>query len=335
MTDLYPEIEPFTTGRLDVGDGHNLYWEISGNPDGQPILFLHGGPGSGTRPWQRQLFNPQKYKIILLDQRGSGKSTPHASIENNTTPDLVADIEKLRVHLGLSRWAVFGGSWGSTLALAYADRHAERIDALVMYGIFLCRDAELRALYFEGGVASQIFPDLFAPYIALLPPEDRADPIAGYKKLFESPDAALRRDAVILWTELEYRVSRLSLSAEEAAQSSQNVKDSLQEFNAVLSHSLLENHYFMHKGFLDADEILKNIGQKIAGIPTHIIQGRYDIVCPFITAWQLHIAVPHSRLHVVEAAGHSGRAPEMRSVLVNVLDSLDFNSKGNLREHRV
>ena len=315
LNPLYPPIDPYDTGMLDVGDGHKLYWEQSGNPDGQPIIFLHGGPGSGTSPAHRQFFNPDKYRIILFDQRGAGKSTPHASLDNNTTPHLVADIEKLRTSLDIESWYVSGGSWGSTLALAYAMEHSARVNALVLYGIFLCRDEELRDLYFEGGTSSRIFPDVFEDFINLLPEDKRDNPLQGYQDLFQSTDSDIRLKAVDLWTRLEKRVSALIVSEE-------TLNEKMSDPDYVLAHSLVENHYFLSNGFIDGDKILRELPMKINGKTMHIIQGRYDMVCPFKTAWDLHKACSHSKLHIIDNAGHTAEEPKTTSKLIEILDML-------------
>ena len=315
MKTLYPEIEPYDHGYLEVGGNHRIYWETSGNPDGAPMVFLHGGPGSGSSPWQRQLYNPDKYRIILFDQRGSGKSSPHASLENNTTSHLVDDMEKIREHLAVDKWHVSGGSWGSTLALAYADKHADRLKSISMYGIFLCRKQELQDLYFDGGIASRVFPEIFYEYLALLPEEDRADPIVGYGKLFASKDEKLRTAAIDKWTRLEKRVSALVVSQE-----SLNSEMSNPDF--VISHSLVEQHYFKNYGFVDGDKILDSVPEKLENIPVHIIQGRYDMVCPFKTAWELRNALKNCTFHEIPAAGHTAKEPQTTAKLVDVFDSL-------------
>lgn len=312
---LYPEITPYKTGMMDTGDGHSIYWEVCGNPKGRAVVVLHGGPGSGCKPWHRQWFNPKKYNIVLFDQRGCGRSTPHASLKNNTTPHLIADMEMLRRTLGIEKWIVFGGSWGSTLALAYADCHAKRVTALVMYGIFLCRNSELRDLYFEGGVASKVFPDAFDPYFSLLPQADRKNPIKGYKKLFQSKNIKSRNKALDLWTRLENRALRLVTSPEQLAVS-------MSDPAYVLSHSLIENHYFLKEGFIDGARILKTIGKKMKNLPVHIVQGRYDMVCPFKTAWELHKAIPHSHLHIIDDAGHTAREPKTMHTLIKIMNEL-------------
>jgi len=312
---LYPSIMPYETGFLDVGDGHRLYWEVSGNRHGIPVVFLHGGPGSGTHAWQRTFFDPEKYRIILFDQRGCGQSTPHARLEYNTTAHLVSDMELLRVHLGVEQWTVFGGSWGSTLALAYADIHSHRVSALVMYGIFLARKSELHDLYYSGGIVSKIFSDVFEPYIKMLPPEKRAEPIDGYKDLFHSPDLPTRMKALDLWTRLEKRISRLVVTEDE-------LQKAMSDPQEVLAHSLIENHYFLHHGFVNGDELLRTLGSKLVKIPVHIVQGRYDMVCPVTTAFELHRAIPTSQLSIVEDVGHSAQEPKLQRQLVDVMDEL-------------
>jgi proline iminopeptidase len=315
MNALYPETAPREEGMMKTGDGHEIYWARYGNRKGTPVVFLHGGPGSGCTSFQPRLFNPKKYDVIIFDQRGCGKSRPHASLKNNTTPHLVADMEQLRKYLGVEKWAVVGGSWGSTLALAYAHSHAKKILALAMWGIFLSRPAELRDLYFDGGVASRVFPDAFEKYLGMLPKADRINPIKGYRKLFLSKNRALRLKALANWTRMELRASRLIVSEED-------LNSQMENPDYVLSHSLIENHYFLHDGFIDGDGVLKTIGRKLKDIPVHIVQGRYDMVCPFATAWDLHKAVKHSVLHVIDDEGHSARQPKMQAKVVGVLDDL-------------
>jgi len=317
MVNLYDQTEVFNKGMLEVGGGHSIYFEESGNPEGIALVGLHGGPGSGMPVWWRGLFNPEKYRLVLFDQRGSGRSIPHASLENNTTPDLVEDMEKLREHLSIDKWAVFGGSWGSTLALAYADKHANKISALMMYGIFLCRKKELEGLYYQGGVASEVFPDVFEGYISMLPEDDRKDPIEGYRKLFLSKNKETRHKAIDMWTRLEKRVSRLVVTKEE-------LDEQMSDPDFVLSHSLIENHYFINSGFIDGDKILETIGEKVKNIPVHILQGRYDMVCPFKTAWELHKAVPNSKLHILEDVGHTARDPKVTEKLLEIADNLEI-----------
>lgn len=310
----YPDITPYDTGFLKRGE-HSLYYEKNGNPNGLPVVVLHGGPGSGTSPWQRQMFNPEKYNIILFDQRGCGKSVPHASLSNNTTPHLVSDIHALKIHLGFEKWHVFGGSWGSTLALAYADKFADEILSLTMYGIFLCRERELFDLYFDGGIVSHVFPEVFTEYLELLPKEDKANPIIGYDKLFKHENEKLRHKAIELWTKLEKRVSRLIVTDDDL-----NAEMSNPEY--VLSHSIIENHYFMNNGFIDGDAIIKNIGLKVKHIAVNLIQGRYDMVCPFATAYELHKSIPHSALHIIPDAGHSANEKGTTAAIIKILDEI-------------
>tara|TARA_R110000868_G_scaffold262401_2_gene521071 strand:- start:48192 stop:49130 length:939 start_codon:yes stop_codon:yes gene_type:complete len=310
----YPEITPYQTGHLDRGL-HKIYFECSGNPKGLPIVFLHGGPGSGTQAWQRQFFDPQKFHIILLDQRGCGKSEPHASLEDNTTAHLVADVHALKEYLNIEKWHVIGGSWGSTLALAYADKYAEEILSLTMWGIFLCRERELFDLYHEGGVASRVFADVFDTYINILPESDRANPIAGYYKILHGNDKKLIAQALRLWKKWEVSISRLEMPVAD-------IEKSLENEDGVEAFSLIENHYFMNNGFIDGDRLLKSVGTKVKNIPVSIIQGRYDMVCPFKTAYELHKNIPHSQLHVISNAGHSSKEQKSLEKIVNTLNSL-------------
>jgi proline iminopeptidase len=312
---LHGESELRDSGWMKTPDGHEIYWERRGKRGGAPAVFLHGGPGSGMSAWHACTLDPKKYDIVTFDQRGAGKSRPHASLKNNTTPHLVADMEQLRKKFGLEKWLICGGSWGSTLALAYADKYPKRVSALVVWGVFLARQEELEFLYYPGGTVSRIFPEVFEPYLALLPKAARKNPIKGYNALFRAKNRALRLKAVDVWTRLESSVLRL-ITTEE------NLKASMDDPEYVLAHSLLENHYFMKKGFIDGDKILKGIGAKLRSVPVHIIQGRYDMVTPFLTAWELHKAVKHSRLHVIPDAGHHGREPGITRKLVEILDGL-------------
>jgi proline iminopeptidase len=293
----------------------------SGNPVGEPLIFLHGGPGSGHNPDHRRLFDPARFRIVQFDQRGCGLSTPHGSLERNTTPHLVADTLRLAQQLGLRKFHLAGGSWGSTLALAFADAHPEYLASLVIYGVFLCRDRELAALYLPGGIAAQVYPDLFAPYLELLPEADRADPIEGYGKLFRSNDPARRNEALAAWTRLEMKMLRLVVPDAE-------LEAAMTDTAYVLSHSLLENHYFRHRGFIDGSRILREIGGRLRGIPVHIVAGRYDMVCPMITAWELHKAMPGSHLTIVPAAGHSFREPGVTDALMRAGEALPVLASG-------
>ncbi len=315
MDYLYPPIEPYNASSLAVSDGHSIYFEESGNPKGRAIAFLHGGPGSGTNPTQRRFFNPEKFRIILHDQRGSGRSRPHGSLKANTTAHLIADMEALRQSLDISTWSLFGGSWGSTLALAYANAHASSVNAMILYGIFLCRQSELEGLYYPQGLAHHFFPEIFERYIELLPAEERSNPIKGYDKLFHSTDADARRQAIEMWTLLEKRVS--ALQVDEAALSKE-----MSDPDYVLSHSLIENHYFLHHGFIDGDALLRELPAKLAEIDVQIIAGRYDLVCPLITAYQLHKALGRSRLTIVPDAGHTWREAGNIAAIRTATDAL-------------
>ncbi|MCP4932855.1 MAG: prolyl aminopeptidase [bacterium] len=312
---LFPPIDPYQTGSLKVLGGHELYFECSGNPDGQPILFLHGGPGTGSSPDTRRLFNHQRCNIIQFDQRGCGKSTPHGSLIENTTDHLVDDIIKLLNLLSIDQVHLAGGSWGSTLALAFAMTHPNRVRSILIYGIFLCRASEFKALYFEGGVVSQIYPEVFSSFIELLPNADRADPIKGYAKLFGSNNIELRNNALHMWTLLEQQASRLIVDQKR-------LQTEMANPDYVLSHSLIENHYFQQNGFLDGDQLLTVAGERLADIPTHIINGRYDLICPMITAHELNKAIPHSKLTIVPDAGHSFRDPGMCDVIIRASSKL-------------
>ncbi|MAF31952.1 MAG: prolyl aminopeptidase [Magnetococcales bacterium] len=310
----YPEIQPYKTAFLPRGQ-HKIYYELSGNPEGVPIVFLHGGPGSGTSAWQRQFFNPEKYQIILLDQRGCGQSIPHGCLAQNTTSDLVEDLHALKEQLGHQKWHVFGGSWGSTLALAYADQYPEDFLSVVVYGVFLCRERELFNMYEKGGVSSVVFADVFEDFANVLPTEQQGHIIQNYHRIFQTGEQKLKKKALQAWTKWELCISRLEV--DEAALNAQ-----MENADYVLSHSLIENHYFVNKGFIDGDAILKTIGQKTQDFPVHIVQGRYDMVCPFETAYQLHKAVPHSQLYVIGNAGHTAKEQRTTQKITEILDQL-------------
>jgi proline iminopeptidase len=307
---LYPAIEPHETGRLKVSDVHELYWEVSGNPNGKPAVFLHGGPGAGTEPKQRGFFDPARYRIVLFDQRGCGKSTPHASLEQNTTWDLVEDIEKLRAHLGIERWQVFGGSWGSTLALAYAERHPDRVTELVLRGIFMLRRRELAWFYQDG--ASQLFPDAWEKYLEPIPREERGDLIGAYHRRLTSSDPSVRQAAARAWSIWEAATSFLYANLEHVSHAGED------DFS--LAFSRIESHYFVNGGFFEREsQLLDDVG-KIRDIPGVIVQGRYDVVCPMESAWDLHRAWPQADLRVVPDAGHSAFEPGIMHELLCATD---------------
>jgi proline iminopeptidase len=307
---LYPPIEPYETGFLDVGSGHRIYWEQSGNPNGKPAVFLHGGPGGGSDPKYRRYHDPKVYRIVVFDQRGCGKSQPYASLHDNTTWHLVADIEALRKHLGIEQWQVFGGSWGSTLALAYAQNHPERVTELVLRGIFMLRRSELEWFY-QGG-ADQLFPDAWEHYLAPIPEVERGDLMSAYYRRLTSDDPAVRRAAARAWSIWEGSTSYLVQDLDHIARTGED------EFAEAFAR--IECHYFVHGGFFETDgQLLQNV-DRIRHIPAVIVQGRYDVVCPMRSAWDLHRAWPEAELRVVPTAGHSANELGNAAELVRATD---------------
>jgi proline iminopeptidase len=309
MSDLYPPIEPFSTQRLSVGGGHQLYLEQVGNPKGIPILFLHGGPGAGCESYHRCFFDPQAYRVVLFDQRGCGRSTPHASLNDNTTWDLVDDIERIRQALDIERWIVFGGSWGSTLALAYAQSHPERVIGMVLRGIFLCRDEEISWFYQSG--ASKVYPDYWEDYIAPIPQQERDDLLLAYHNRLTGDNELMRMAAAKAWSVWEGRTASL--------QPNRAVVDFFSQPHTALSLARIECHYFVNHAFLRPNQLLEDAG-KLAGIPGVIVQGRYDLICPMESAWQLHQAWEGSELMVIPDAGHSAAEPGIRQALIETTD---------------
>jgi proline iminopeptidase len=310
LTWLYPPIEPFRIHRLRVSDLHELHVEESGNPDGKPVVFLHGGPGGGTGPKHRRFFDPRKYRIILFDQRGCGQSAPYAEVRENTTWDLVADIERIRHHLGVDRWQVFGGSWGSTLALAYAQKHPQRVTELVLRGIFLLRKWELDWFYQEG--ASRLFPEPFADFRNAIPEAERGDLAAAYAKRLFSDDPAVNLPAARAWSTWEGSVSKLLPDEAFAASYGQDA--------TTLAFARIECHYFVHKGWLESEDQLLRDAPSLSSIPGTIVQGRYDCVCPPQNAWDLHKAWPGSELVMVPDAGHRATEWNISKALVAATD---------------
>ncbi len=310
MRELYPPIEPYNQETLKVSNLHTIYFEESGNPQGQPVVVLHGGPGGGSQAVYRQYFDPQKWRIVMFDQRGCGKSIPHAELEQNTTWDLVSDIEKLRVKLGIEQWVVFGGSWGSTLSLAYSQTHPERCLGLILRGIFMFRQKELRWLYHEG--ASYIFPDAWEDYIKPIPEAERHDLISAYYRRLTSPDPQTRNSAARAWSIWEASISKLFQDP--------TLIQKFGEGEFADAFARIECHYFVNKGFFEReDQLLRNV-DRIKSIPGVIVQGRYDVVCPMVSAWELHQAWPEAELIVVPDAGHSMSEPGIRSALIEATD---------------
>jgi len=307
---LYSPIEPFDSGYLKVSDVHEIHYEQCGNPEGKPAVFLHGGPGGGIVPEYRQFHDPKSYRVVLFDQRGSGQSTPHASLEANTTWDLIEDIEKLREHFGIEKWQVFGGSWGSTLALAYAETHPDRVTELVLRGIFLCRPKEIKWFYQEG--TSWLFPDVWEEYVKVIPENERDDMVTAYYRRLTSDDRNVRLEAARAWSIWEGTTSKLFFDPE-----------SIEKFadpTFAEAFARIECHYFMNNCFFPTDNYLLDNIAKIRHIPGVIVQGRYDVVCPMTSAWDLHRAWPEADLHITPDAGHSVLEPGNASALVAATD---------------
>jgi proline iminopeptidase len=306
---LYPPVEPYEVGRLGVGDGHQIYFERCGNPGGTPAVFLHGGPGAGCSPAQRRLFDPARYCVTLFDQRGCGRSTPHASLEANTTWDLVADIERLREHAGIDRWLVFGGSWGSTLALAYAEAHPQRVSGLIVRGVFTATRSEID-WYYQGG-AAWLFPDLWERFLAPIPEAERGDLVAAYNRRLTGADEAARLEAAKAWSLWEAGTITL-LPNSLAAQ--------FGEDRYALAFARIENHYFSHDSWLGDDQLIGDAG-RLADIPGVIVQGRYDVATPARSAWRLSKAWPRARFELIADAGHAFDEPGILDALVRATDS--------------
>ncbi|WP_413585466.1 prolyl aminopeptidase [Bdellovibrio sp. HCB274] len=311
LREFYPAIEPYNKGFLKVSEIHNLYYEEVGNPAGKPIVFLHGGPGGGVSPDHRRFFDPKTYRIILFDQRGSGQSTPCAELRENTTWDLVSDTEKIREHLKIDKWVVFGGSWGSTLALTYAIKHPERVKSLVLRGIFMCRPSEIKWFYQEG--ASQIFPDVWDEYLKVIPENERHDMVTAYYKRLTHENRDVRLEAAKAWSKWEAATSRLYIDAH-----------AIEEFDdpdSALSFARIECHYFTNNAFFETNNwILENVN-KIRNIPAWIVQGRYDVVCPATSAWELHKAWPEAKFQIIADSGHAAAEPGTRSALIEATDA--------------
>ena len=307
---LYPPIEPIRTGFLEVYGGHRIYYEECGDPNGKPVVFLHGGPGGGCSENMRRFWNPEIYRIILIDQRGCGRSTPHACLEHNTTWDLVNDIEALRVAMDVDQWQVFGGSWGSTLALAYSQSNPDRVSELILRGIFMLREKELRWFYQQG--ASEMFPDLWQAYLAPIPPAERGDLLRAYYRQLTSDDATVRHIAAAAWSIWEGKTSTLMPNAKLA--------EEFEDTKTALALARIESHYFVNKGFMDENQLIDNVG-RVRNIPTVIVQGRYDVICPVVSAWELAAAFPEATLRIVPDAGHAAFEPGIVHELVMATDA--------------
>ncbi|MCC6270125.1 MAG: prolyl aminopeptidase [Microbacteriaceae bacterium] len=314
MAHLYPEIAPYEHGLLDVGDGQSIYWETSGNPSGKPVVFLHGGPGGTSTPKQRRLFNPERYRIVLLDQRGTGRSTPHASephadLATNTTWHLVSDLEKLREHLRIDRWQVFGGSWGSSLALAYAETHPEKVTELVLRGIFTLRESEL--FWFYEGPAGQLFPEVWSQFVAQVPVASPGGYRAAYHEQLFNPDPAIHTPAAIAWATWEASAITLLPSPEVVA--------TFAEPKFAVAFARIENHYFKNLGWFEDRQLLRD-AHVLRDIPTVIVQGRYDVCTPPVTAWELSQELPDAEFIIVPDAGHAFDEPGILSALIEATD---------------
>ncbi|WP_018953641.1 prolyl aminopeptidase [Thioalkalivibrio sulfidiphilus] len=311
MRVLYPPIDPYHMETLAVDQTHRLHLETCGTAQGLPVVFLHGGPGSGCEPWHRRFFDPAAYRIVLFDQRGCGRSRPHASLEDNTTAHLVSDMERIREHLGIERWVVFGGSWGSTLALAYAEAHPERVLGLVLRGIFLCRPRDIQWFYQEG--AGRLFPDYWEDYMAPIPEAERDNMVSAYHRRLTGEDEVARMAAAKAWSEWEGRTATLL--------SNPGVVDHFRDPHVALSLARIECHYFMNQSFLEPNQLLRD-AHRLADIPGTIVHGRYDVVCPLDQAHALHRAWPRAKLEIIPDAGHSAGEPGIVDALVRATDEL-------------
>ena len=310
MRDLYPPIEPYNTGKLKVSQLHTIYYEESGNPQGKPVVFLHGGPGGGIVPMYRQYFDPQQWRIVIFAQRGCGQSTPYAELRENTTWDLVNDIEQLRQHLNIEKWVVFGGSWGSTLALAYSQTHPDSCKGLILRGIFMLRSSEISWFYQEG--ASYIYPDAWEEYLRPIPLEERGDLLSAFYKRLTSDDKQVRLAAAKAWSVWEASTSKLIPSV------ASKQRFGMAEFAEAFAR--IECHYFVNKGFFERENLLLENVDRIRHLPAVIVQGRYDVVCPMKSAWELHKAWQEAEFIVIPDAGHSVSEPGIKDALIKASD---------------
>jgi proline iminopeptidase len=305
MNKLYPDIRPYVNHSITVDEPHVLHVEECGNPEGIPVVFLHGGPGSGVESYHRRFFDPNEYRIILFDQRGAGKSIPHAALEKNTTQALVADMETIREYLNIDKWVVFGGSWGSTLGLVYGETHPDRVLGLIMRGIFLCRPQEIEWFYQQG--ASRIYPDFWEKYVKVIPEKERGEMVKAFYKRLTSKNEIERMAAAKAWSVWEGRTATLLHR--------QEVVDHFSDPRTALSLARIECHYFMNNAFLEEDQILRD-AHKLADIPGVIVHGRYDMVCPIESAWDLHKAWPQAELKIIGDAGHAASEPGIVDALI-------------------
>ena len=305
MRTLFPDIKKNNSFFLPVDSGHEIYVEESGNPEGIPIIFIHGGPGAGCEPSNRRFFNPEVYRIILFDQRGAGRSRPHALLEHNTTTHLISDMERIREHLGIDEWVLFGGSWGSTLALAYAEHHPAQVLAMILRGVFLCRPHEIRWFYQEG--ASRIFPDYWQDYLAQIPDDERSDLLGAYHRRLTGEDEIARMSAAKSWSIWEGRCSTLLPDS--------TTLDRFSDPHLALSLARIESHYFVNNIFLSHNQLLRD-AYRLANIPGIIVHGRYDVVCPIENAFDLHRAWPRSQLRIIPDCGHAAGQPGITNALI-------------------
>ena len=312
MSCLYPKIKPYNTFKLKVSDLHQIFVEESGNPKGRPVIFLHGGPGGGIEPIYRQYFNPKKWRIIIFDQRGCGKSTPHAELKENTTWDLVKDIERIREQLKIDTWTIFGGSWGSTLSLSYSIMHPDRCDAIILRGIFMLRKKEINWFYQEG--CSFIYPDAWEKYLSPIPKEEQHNLVKAYYKRLTSQDKAVRINAARSWSIWEASTSKL-IQTEKALHS-------FDDDDVAEAFARIECHYFINKGFFENEDWILNNVNKISDKTIEIVQGRYDVVCPMTSAWDLHKRLPNAGFHIIQDAGHSMLENGIQKKLIEITDEI-------------
>lgn len=313
MSALYPPIHEYRHFYLQVDDTHEIYIEECGNPHGVPVVFLHGGPGSGCEPWHRQFFDPTRYRMVLFDQRGCGRSRPHASLVNNTTWDLVSDMELIRETLGIDQWALFGGSWGSTLALAYAQQYPAHVSGMILRGIFLCRQRDIDWSYEQGHGIERIYPDYWQDYLAPIPEAERGNMVAAYYQRLTGENEIARMQAAKAWSVWEGRTANL--------QPKESVMAHFSDPYTAMSVARIEAHYFTHQGFFDDDQLIRD-AQRIAHLPGSIIHGRYDMICPLEQALALHEAWPNADFHIIPGCGHAASEALIQQALVEATESL-------------